>query len=172
MHCNRACFLIGTALLSAAVATAAAPAPSFDKNVLPLLKAKCQQCHGRDKQKAGLDLRTRASILQGGDNGPAVVPGSAKGSLLWQKINAGKMPPPDKGKLSVAEKDLIKAWIDAGAPDGAPIVQKVADPPDHQVTDADRRFWSFQPPRRPPVPTVQHADRVRNPIDAFILAAL
>ncbi len=171
MHWNRACFLIGTTLLSAAAATAATPAPSFDKDVLPLLKAKCQQCHGQDKQKAGLDLRTRASMLQGGDNGPAIVPGFAKVSLLWKKINAGKMPPPGKGKLSAAEKDLIKTWIDAGAPDGAPIV-KASKTPDHQVTDADRRFWSFQPPRRPPVPTVQHADRVRNPIDAFILAAL
>ena len=175
MRSNRTFFLIGTTLLGAAALAPAADkaAPSFDKDVLPLLKAKCQQCHGLDKQKAGLDLRTRASILQGGDNGPAVVPGSATGSLLWQKLDAGKMPPPGKGKLTAAEKDLIKAWIDAGAPDGgASVAQNAAESPEAQVTEADRRFWSFQPPRRPAVPAVRHVDRVRNPIDAFVLAAL
>ncbi len=175
MRWNQTCFLIGATFLSAAALAPAADkaAPSFAKDVLPLLTAKCQQCHGSDKQKAGLDLRTRASILQGGDNGPAVVPGSAKASLLWQKIDAGKMPPPEKGKLTAAEKELIKAWINAGASDGSAVVARnAAELTEQPVTEADRRFWSFQPPHRPAVPTVRHADRVRNPIDAFILAAL
>jgi hypothetical protein len=41
-----------------------------------------------------------------------------------------------------------------------------------EVTDVDRQFWAFQPPKRPPVPEVRNAHRDRNPIDAFILSAL
>src|SRR5262249_26521598 len=43
---------------------------------------------------------------------------------------------------------------------------------DRQVTDADRDFWAFRKPVRPPVPAVKNAPRVRNPVDAFLLAAL
>jgi Protein of unknown function (DUF1553)/Protein of unknown function (DUF1549) len=43
---------------------------------------------------------------------------------------------------------------------------------DGQFTDADRQFWAFRPPARPAVPKVRSGDRVRNPIDAFVLAAL
>jgi hypothetical protein len=42
----------------------------------------------------------------------------------------------------------------------------------HSATTEDRKFWSFQKPVRPPAPKVKHADRVRTPIDAFILAKL
>ena len=37
---------------------------------------------------------------------------------------------------------------------------------------AGRDWWSLVPPRRPDVPTPAHADRVRTPIDAFVLARL
>jgi hypothetical protein len=149
----------------------AAPAPQFAKDVLPLFQAKCLRCHGGGKQKAGLDLRTKAGLLKGGETGPAITPGASKGSVLWDKIATDKMPP-NKEKLSDAEKQLVRAWIDGGAPDaGAPLVQQpeVGEP---QVTDADRLFWAFRKPVRPPVPAVRHPERVRNPVDAFLLAAL
>src|SRR5205807_10654803 len=63
-----------------------------------------------------------------------------------------------------------KAWIDAGAP--GDVTVKIDDGPDRQVTDEDRKFWSFRPPVRPPVPSVKQRERVRNAIDAFVLAAL
>ncbi len=43
---------------------------------------------------------------------------------------------------------------------------------DPLVSDEDRKFWSFQPPKRPAVPTVQHQTLVRSPIDAFLLQKL
>jgi hypothetical protein len=150
----------------------AAPAamPLFEKDVLPIFQAHCLKCHGVDKRKAALDLRTRVVLLRGGESGPAITPGSAEKSLLWVKIVADEMPP-GKDKLTAAEKGAVKAWLDAGghASDNS---AAPADSADKQVTDADRQFWSFRPPVRPGVPAVKDTGRVRNPIDTFVLAAL
>ena len=56
-------------------------APVTDKDVLPIVQ-RCTQCHGGDVQMGNLDLRTRASILQGGNSGAAITPGHADDSLL------------------------------------------------------------------------------------------
>ncbi|MBI3409104.1 MAG: PSD1 domain-containing protein [Planctomycetes bacterium] len=144
--------------------------PIFEKQLLPVLRSKCLSCHGDKKLKANLDLRTKAAALKGGESGPAIVRGSAEDSLLWVKIATDKMPPGEV-KLSAAEKDIIKRWIEGGAP-GNDKATTVADAADRQVTDADRQFWAFQKPTRSSIPKVQHAERVRNPIDAFVLAAL
>src|SRR5262249_23297797 len=142
----------------------------FEKDILPIFQAKCMNCHGAEKQRAGLDLRSKAAILKGGESGPPISVGSAEKSELWIKIAADKMPPEGKIKLTSAEKALIRAWIESGAKaqrEGA-----LLDTADKQITDADRQFWSFRPPVRPAVPEVKQRDRVRNPIDAFVLAAL
>jgi hypothetical protein len=86
--------------------------------------------------------------------------------------------PPAKLQLEYAvraptetEVARLKQWIAAGAPQGPPrAVADVADN-DPMVSDRDRQFWSFQPPRRPAEPKVK-SGRVRNPIDAFLLARL
>lgn len=150
------------------------PVPTFEKEVLPIFQAKCLNCHGANKQKAGLDLRTRAALIKGGETGAAIFPGSAKNSLLWQKIASNKMPP-GKEKLSSAEKAVVQSWIEGGANEsGTATAQQAEVVPDLQVTDADRQYWAFRPPVRPVVPRGTNGtwDRVRNPIDAFLAAAL
>ncbi len=160
-----------TALPGSAADSPAAAAPVFEKNILPVLQAKCVRCHGGDKQKAGLDVRTRAALLEGGDSGPALVPGAAAKSPLWEKVLSDKMPP-GKDKLTSAEKELLRTWIDKGAAAQAPAAVQKEEPKDRQVTDEDRKFWAFRSPVRPAVPQVKQAERVRNPIDAFLLAEL
>jgi hypothetical protein len=148
----------------------ATSSPVLEKDILPILQAKCLACHGEEKPKARLDLRSRAGMLKGGEHGAALVPGAADKSELWRKITADKMPPGDKPKLSETEKALVRAWIEAGANDtGAGVV---TDSPEAGVTDADRNFWSFKKPVRPAVPVVVAKERVRNPIDAFVIAVL
>jgi hypothetical protein len=77
-------------------------------------------CHGEGQPQAGLDLRTRDSILKGGKSGRAIIPGSADQSLLIDKVNSKSMPP---GEVKLTEKEvgLIRLWIDKGA--------KVSDQP-------------------------------------------
>lgn len=87
----------------------------FEKDVLPILRAKCLKCHGESRQKAGLNLGNRAAMMQGGEGGPALTPGSTGKSLLWRKVVEDKMPP-DKAKDSANEKAVLKAWTERGAP--------------------------------------------------------
>jgi hypothetical protein len=53
-------------------------------------------------------------------------------------------------------------------------IGSAADPSyqDPELTAKDRQHWSFAPPTRPAVPPAARAGRVKNPIDAFILARL
>ena len=142
------------------------------------VQVKCLLCHGRRRQEGGLDLRTRASALQGGVSGPAIAPGDPDRSLLIQRIESEEMPPEEhQARLSYrpvtsSEIEKLRDWIRQGAPwdDEKPAAVDPATDP--MVSGEDRGFWSFQPPRRPPLPAVRERGRVRNPIDAFLLAKL
>ena len=82
----------------------------FDASAGAVFRAKCVACHGVAAQ-GKLDLRTEAGVLQGGATGPAVVPGAAAKSFLIDKLVTGQMPP-GKAKLSDAEVDVIRGWVD------------------------------------------------------------
>jgi hypothetical protein len=163
---------------SQVVATApAAPAVTQD-DVYPILLRRCTVCHGRNAREGGLDLRTRTSMLKGGKHGPAFVPGKPAESLMLKKIDSGAMPPKVRTiEVSVkpippTETDVLTRWIAAGAPEAAVAPDVAAGRPDPLVSEKDRDFWAFRPPRRVSPPVVRHPERAGNPIDAFILAKL
>ena len=144
--------------------------PTFETEVRPILARYCQTCHGDDPQEARLDLRTVSTLLRGGESGPAAVRGEPHQSLLIDLIQQGQMPPASAAtRPSPDEVALLRRWIRAGMPTSETVV---ALPPHRQVTAEDRQFWAFQPPRKVPEPAVRQADRVRTPIDAFLLARL
>ncbi|SVD65230.1 uncharacterized protein METZ01_LOCUS418084, partial [marine metagenome] len=65
----------------------------FEKEVRPILKEHCFQCHGEGGKKEGdLDLRLRRLMMVGGEHGPVIVPGQPEKSLLFVKVRDGKMP--------------------------------------------------------------------------------
>src|SRR5262249_13045430 len=137
------------------------------RDVKPIFAKYCVDCHGPKKQKTGLRLDTAAAVRKGNDGGPVIVPGRAKDSPLLHALlgdkELTKMPPEGRPQPSAAEIDIIKRWIDAGAP--APNDEAAS-----AVVKSDH--WSFQPVKRSATPTVRQPDWVRNPIDAFILARL
>src|ERR1043166_3484967 len=148
---------------------AAAP-PTFEKDIRPILKTHCFECHGEgEKLKGGLDLRLRRLILQGGDDGPVLVPGKPGRSLLFKLVHSGEMPKRDK-KLTREQVALIRQWIATGAKTARPEPAELAK--GGAITEEERAFWSFQPIRRPAVPQTKPKDRVRTPIDAFLFSAL
>jgi cytochrome c553 len=146
----------------------------FEKSVRPILAANCYECHGPDKQKAGLRLDSRATMLSGGGSGPAMMPGNAKESLLVKAIHYNdtpKMPP--KGKLSDAEIVTLSEWIRQGAPwPDTGIAVRPAAESGFVIRPEDREFWSFKPLGTPAVPVVENKAWPRNAVDNFILAAL
>ena len=88
---------------------------SFQNDVLPILAQRCALagCHVAGGP-LGVDLRTYASVLQGGQRGAIVVAGDAVGSEIVNQISTGRMPlggPP----LDAAQVQLITDWINDGA---------------------------------------------------------
>jgi hypothetical protein len=154
------------------------PVQVSQHDVHQILLRRCTVCHGTHRQEGGLDLRTKAAMLRGGKSGPAVTPGKPESSRLMQKIQAGQMPPRDRlvevsvKPMEPAEVAVLSRWIAAGLPEVEIAPDVATNRPDPLVTAKDRSFWAFQPPRRVVVPVVRHPERIRNPIDAFILHKL
>lgn len=111
--------LIGAcvAALISGVAIADEDRSPFLEVIQPLLESKCISCHGREKQEGGLRLDSWAAAKEGGDNGPAIVPGDIAKSLFVKAISFAdpdlQMPP--KQKLSDKEIDVLTKWVQAGA---------------------------------------------------------
>jgi hypothetical protein len=86
--------------------------PTFENYVGPLLTAKCTSCHG-NLATGGLNMLTYDSLMKGGAKGAVIVPGNSANSLLVQIQSAGG----HFANLTAEELDVIKEWIDAGAPE-------------------------------------------------------
>ncbi len=146
----------------------------FEKNVRPLLQARCQGCHGPDKHKGNLRLDSRAAVLQGGDTGPAVVPGKPDDSLLVDAIRYGEsyqMPP--KSQLPAEEIATLVEWVRLGAPwSGEVSAAAGVDPSQPFDLKARAGFWSFQPLSNVTPPAVGNSAWIKTPVDRFILAKL
>jgi mono/diheme cytochrome c family protein len=148
----------------------------FEKKVRPVLAAHCFKCHADGKNKGGLSLASRAALLQGGDSGPAAVPGQPEKSLLIQAIGhetETRMPP--KEKLNDREIADLRSWVERGLPWPATPAAGSANAPrsaSEPIGPEDRAFWSFQPVANPPVPAVKDATWPRNSLDHFVLAKL
>lgn len=105
---------------------ATAPAdPDFNVHVLPILRRYCAGCHNARDAEGEIVLDDHVRLMQGGESGPAVLPGKARGSWMMQLITGRaepKMPPEDHPGPTPAEIELLAAWIDAGAkpPAGGP----------------------------------------------------
>lgn len=139
----------------------------FEQKILPVLEKNCVKCHSGAAAQGGLDVRTRAGLLRGGAKGAAIIAGDSSKSLLYERIASGQMPLGGK-PLEPSERELIKQWIDQGAKAEQPEATTAAI----GTSARDRSHWAFQPPKRPIPPKVAESGRVRNPIDAFLLAEL
>src|SRR5713226_5805488 len=92
-------------------------AVDFDRQVHPILAARCFACHGGDKRSGGLSLSTYSEILRGGKTGKIVNPGSSRESLLLQRVlAAGVLTMQTVGeRMREYEIAVLRAWIDEGA---------------------------------------------------------
>jgi mono/diheme cytochrome c family protein len=158
--------LLSCLLLFPTGVSAAAPV-DYAREIKPLLSRHCYRCHGPAKEKSGLRLDSVAALLEGGDSGPAIIPGKSGKSRLIKAVTGVKDIPamPPKGpRLTARQIALLKAWIDQGAKGPA------RETPRGRFGKS--KHWSFQPVKRPRIPRVKNQTWVRNPIDHFILARL
>jgi hypothetical protein len=165
-------------LLNSASAQAPRPASAasystsrFETEIRPLLTSRCAPCHaGGPGTSGGLGVTSREALLKGGSSGSAIDLQSPEKSLLLRAVSyheTRKMPP--DAPLTAQQVAALRAWIVAGAPWPATAKSQVAFHGPPPVNAETKRFWSFQPVKRPAVP---HIAGAANPIDAFILARL
>jgi hypothetical protein len=160
-------------------AAAAEPTPAqldfFEKRIRPVLIDNCYRCHSQkaEKIKGGLTLDTREGLLQGGNSGPALVPGNPDASLLVKAVRytdpSLQMPPKNK-KLTAIQIADLEAWVKMGAPDPR-LAQAAPHDPDGYWAKA-RKHWAFRPIAAPPLPKVHEPQWVQSPMDAFVLAEM
>jgi hypothetical protein len=133
---------------------------SFNEHIRPIFVNNCFRCHGSDpgSRKAELRLdRPEFAFAPRANGQPVIVKGNPGASALVRRITSNDpdvvMPPPETHKtLEPREKALLERWIKDGA--------------------QYQPHWAFIKPERAALPDVRQADRVRNPIDRFVLARL
>jgi mono/diheme cytochrome c family protein len=144
----------------------------FETKIRPVFAESCYDCHGPDKQKGGLRMDNLGYLLQGGEGGPALVPGDAMASHIYKAVTYEdkdlQMPPKDK-KLPDSQIEDIRKWIDMGAP--WPKAEIVQPKKPGEFTEEEKGWWAFQPLKKVTPPAIADA-RVANPIDNFIAASL
>ena len=87
---------------------------TYERDILPIVKRSCLNCHGGAKKRGKLDLSTYAAARKGGEEGTSLVPGKPADSPFLTTILAGKMPPGGK-KLPARDVQVIREWIRTGA---------------------------------------------------------
>ncbi|MGE3315028.1 MAG: DUF1553 domain-containing protein [Planctomycetaceae bacterium] len=147
----------------------AADGLTFERDVRPIFRAHCFDCHGGSDVQGKLDLRLRRLIAAGGESGPAIEPGKPEESYLVDRIRNGEMPPGEH-KVSAKELAVIEQWIATGAKTARDEPTEVTA--DTLVTPEDREWWSFRPLANPPIPESRPEERGRTAIDSFLLPNL
>jgi hypothetical protein len=148
----------------------------FEKQVRPILVARCYECHSGTAKRleGGLRLDSLAAAMKGGGTGPAVVPGKPKESLLVDAINYGElyqMPP--KSRLPAEEIATLTKWVEMGAPWPKDAVAAAGATSEFDLAKRKASHWCWQPLTSPAVPKLRDSNAaIRNPIDAFVRAKL
>ncbi|MBI86329.1 MAG: colicin uptake protein [Planctomycetaceae bacterium] len=153
--------LLALALSLTAPWLATAQQVDYEQEIKPILKQHCYSCHGALKQEVGLRLDSGTFIHQGGEDGPVLTPGQLENSSLLERITTrdeAERMPPDGKPLTELQLQQIHDWVAQGA----------EFPENEQVEEDPREHWAFKRPVRVPIPSVNNADWVRNPIDAFV----
>ena len=147
----------------------------FESKIRPLLLNHCNECHGVEKHKGGLRLDSRVGWQQGGESGPAIVPGKPDESLLLKAVryqDSDLQMPPKKsgGKLSEVEIAVLTEWIKIGAPDPRVAEARTGA----AIQDKAKTWWAFQPLRKPSLPDPGGRDPAIpvNRIDLFVAEKL
>jgi mono/diheme cytochrome c family protein len=171
MNRFRAC---GLALVLATLSQAQEFTPEnkefFENKIRPVLAQNCFACH-TNSQMGGLRLDSRDGLLKGGKSGAAIVPGEPEKSLLITAIRQNtELKMPKDGHLTEAAINDLATWVKDGAV--WPEAPKSTQSAGYAIRPEQRKFWSFQPLKKPDAPKTVNTAWPLNNIDRFILARL
>jgi hypothetical protein len=150
----------------------------FEKKIRPILEEHCLECHSpKHKVKGGLRLDSASGWRQGGDSGPALIPGNPDQSLLLRAVRYREkdlqMPP--RKKLAAADIAALESWVQSGARD-----PRIAQPAGIELPSQGKAldwrnaasFWSYRPPHRHPLPPTPPDRWPEGTIDHFLFAKM
>src|SRR5262245_20368430 len=152
--CLAASFGLSAAWFDAAFTSAQTRRVDFGRDIEPILRSNCYQCHGARKASAQLRLDDKDAAMKGGISGAAYIPGNSRDSRLMKRIlgegDETRMPM-GRDPLNTAQIELVRKWIDQGAvwpqnPQSA-IRNPQSSVPQH---------WAFMAPKRPKLPAVKN----------------
>ena len=149
----------------------------FERRVRPILVKHCYECHSAASPKAegGLLVDSRDGLRNGGESGPAVVPGQPDESLLLEALQYQSLEMPPTEKLPDHVIADFKQWVRDGAVDPRNAAPSPTDAAAEtwKVQLAERSgWWSLQSPRDSIPPEIDHPTWSLEPVDRFIFAAL
>ncbi len=139
----------------------------FKEQVRGILEESCLECHNSRNAKADFDLSTRDRLVESGHLGT-----DPADSYLMQLVRHEETPgmPFKADKLTDAQITALAKWIELGAPYDAPFAPSTTTSTSPEITDSERRFWSFQRLQHSPPPTPEDMEWCRTEIDQFIRA--
>ena len=125
--------------------TSLASADPFLDIVHPMLERRCMKCHNADKRENGLNMTTYESLLKGGDSGRVISPGKSDVSELYRRISLPHddeefMPAKGKTPLSDDQIEIVRWWIDAGAPHAKTVAEVGVEPQIESLLAAELGF--------------------------------
>ena len=147
----------------------------FESKVRPLLAQNCYQCHSEQSKILYSNLRVdgRAALLNGGDRGPAIVPGDPDSSQLIQAVRYKKLEMPPAGRLSEDQIEVLVNWVEMGAPwPDLEVAGGVKTPKGQTNLAAIQSHWAWKPVKKGSPPPVRDKTWPADPIDNFILEKL
>ncbi len=133
---------------------------NFEDHIKPILREKCLTCHNTNKKTSDLDLSSYSSLMQGGAAGASIEVGDSGASYLYSLVSHQSEPfmPPEADKLPDATLDLIKQWIDGGAPETSS--SKIALPKKKNAAMTVGVSAGARPEGAPPMPDVLNVEPV------------
>jgi mono/diheme cytochrome c family protein len=141
----------------------------FRDEVRGLLVEKCLDCHGGKSVKGEFSLATYEELQES-----EYIAETAADSYLIELVEHRTDPhmPFQQDKLPEESIDLLRRWIDLGAPYDRPLVEAAegGEPQPMVVTEEDRQFWSFLPLADVAPPVVEDAAWNQTAIDRFVRA--
>lgn len=154
------CIAFAALACSAAIAVAAPERVATD--AVAVLRRHCVECHGPQRQEAGLRLDSREGMLAGGDSGAALTASAPSESELLRRVRLdrddGEAMPPVGDGLTGEELEIMQVWVAGGA-----------DWP----ASADAPHWAYVPPVRhePPTPAAAAGSQAGDAtIDGWVAA--
>jgi hypothetical protein len=152
----------------------------FETKIRPVLIKDCYGCHSTKtgNAKGGLRLDSQQLMHLGGSSGPAVVPGDAESSLLFNAITYQDFAMPPDRRLAPEVIENFRKWIEMGAPDprrtdAVSLNSKITA---EDIQKAKAEFWAYQPLKASQVSGksagAQTNRWVKSDIDQFVLASL